>query len=158
MTQEHEFGAIPLFLQGRDLVVLNLVAFENTEGVDEDPRQGSTEVDQFVHRKGHDTRGENIVLHPGIPSHPELLGNIEVGVELGDFLILAPVGVGQHRGVPVHTQRSVGNARKSRRGARVHCVSLERLWRGREREKRKKIKKDGVKRAPGSRGSVEVKV
>lgn len=81
--------------------ILNLVALEPTQGINEDPGKGSTEVDQLVHHEGHDTGGENIVLHPGIPSSPQSLGDVQIGVEFGDFLILAPVGGrGQHGGIP----------------------------------------------------------
>lgn len=130
MTQQHKFGAVPLFAQRGDLVVLDLVSLEETETVDEDPGQRTTEVDEFVHGEGHDAGGQNIVLHPGIPGGPELLGHIELAVQFRDFLVLAPVGArGQCGRVPGEVSRlDEGDEDK----ARTLCFP------GREGERKKK--------------------
>jgi hypothetical protein len=57
---------------------LDLIIFEETKGIDENPRQRPPEVDEFVHNEGHDTRCKDIILHPSIPCCPKTLGDIEL--------------------------------------------------------------------------------
>lgn len=124
MTEKDESGALPLFLQGRNLVlneksgvrgwqnctkvprntyVLNFVLPEETKSVDENPWKRSAKVYDFVHHEGHDTGCEDIVLHVGVPGGPESLENIEMDIILGDFFELAPVCLGcrgEKSGIP----------------------------------------------------------
>lgn len=48
--------------------------------------ESSAEVDQLVHGEGHDTGGENIVLHVGVPCGPSLLKCVEVNIVLGNLV------------------------------------------------------------------------
>jgi hypothetical protein len=77
--------------------ILDLVAVEVWYPIDDDPRKGATKVDDLVHDEGHDTGGEDIVLHVGIPGGPETLGGIEMRIVLGDLFVLVPVGDGLTR-------------------------------------------------------------
>lgn len=88
-------GALPLFLCSRDLVLsdslalyyfikghdaaylLDLILPEPRDHVDDNPRQRAAKVDSLVYDKGHDTRGENIVVHVRVPSRPKTLGVVE---------------------------------------------------------------------------------
>ena len=76
---------------------LNLVTAKDAHGVHEDPGQGATKVDEFVHDKGHDAGCQHIVLHPGIVGGPEPLGDGELRVVLGDVVELTPEGHGRRR-------------------------------------------------------------
>ncbi|EFE44044.1 hypothetical protein TRV_01172 [Trichophyton verrucosum HKI 0517] len=72
MAEKNEFGAIPLFLQGRDFIL--------QQTVDDHPGKRAAKVDDLVHGKGHDAGGEDVVLHVGVPGRPHLLEDIELGV------------------------------------------------------------------------------
>lgn len=74
--------------------VLNLVLVEVGNAVDNDPGKRAAEVDEFVHQKGHDTSGEDIVADVGIPGHPEFLKVVEVYIVLRNLFELVPVCVG----------------------------------------------------------------
>lgn len=101
MTEKHKLCTIPLLSQRRDFVlqkiesveahdslspqcpyILNLVVFQQTQAIDDDPGQGASEVDDFVHDERHDASGQDIILHPSIPGGPQSLNNIEVSVVL----------------------------------------------------------------------------
>jgi hypothetical protein len=71
--------------------ILNLVLIHVRNPVDNDPRQRSTKVDNLMHDKGHDTCGENIVLHECIPRCPHSLGEAKMEVVFRDLLELAPI-------------------------------------------------------------------
>ena len=93
--------------------ILNLVPVEPGYSVDYDPRQTAAKVDSFMHHlrsvslcasrtidsahKGQDSRGENIVLHPGIPCRPQSLQDVQVNVGLRDQVVVAPVRLGWRR-------------------------------------------------------------
>lgn len=47
-----------------------------------------------MHRKGHDSGGEDIVAHVCVPSGPHALEVVEVHIVLRNGLELVPVGVG----------------------------------------------------------------
>lgn len=68
MAEEDEFGTVPLFLGGGHLLSLDLVLLEIWDLADDDPGERATKVDRFVHDKTHDTGGENIVVHVGVPT------------------------------------------------------------------------------------------
>lgn len=70
---------------------LNLVLPEETKGVDDHPWQGATEINNFMHGKGHDTRCKHIILHVRIPSGPQPLQKVQIGIVLGNLLKLAPI-------------------------------------------------------------------
>ncbi|EFE35075.1 uncharacterized protein ARB_06031 [Trichophyton benhamiae CBS 112371] len=82
MAEKNEFGAIPLFLQGRDFIL--------QQTVDDHPGKRAAKVDDLVHGKGHDAGGEDVVLHVGVPGRPHLLEDIELGVVCGRLLELGP--------------------------------------------------------------------
>jgi len=111
VTQQNQFGAIPLFLPSRDFLlyspsatlippsplalhthVLNLVFVEIWNAVDDHPRQRSTKIDNLVHEKGHDASGQDIIADKGVPGSPETLKVVELNIVFGDFFELAPVG------------------------------------------------------------------
>lgn len=50
--------------------LLNLPSAEVGYGVDNDPWQTATKVDDLVHDKGHDASGEDVILHPQVPRRP----------------------------------------------------------------------------------------
>lgn len=75
--------------------MLNLVLAEIGDAVDDDPGKRAAEVDGFVHHKGHDASGEDVVLHVCVPGHPEALGVVEGDIGLGDGVEGIPVGIGQ---------------------------------------------------------------
>lgn len=71
--------------------VLNLVFIEVGNAVNDGPRYRAPEIHSFVHYKGHDACGKDIVLHVGIPRRPQPLEDIEVNIVFGDVLELPPV-------------------------------------------------------------------
>lgn len=73
--------------------ILDLVLVEVRYLVDEKPRQGTAKVYDFVHDEGHDSSGEYIVLHKGIPGRPETLKDVEMDIVLGNLVELAPIGI-----------------------------------------------------------------
>lgn len=46
-----------------------------------------------MHRKGHNARSKDIILHVGVPSRPQPLKDIEMHIVPGDIVKLAPVGI-----------------------------------------------------------------
>lgn len=60
-----------------------------------EPGEGAAKVHRFVHHKGHNASGENIVLHPRVPGCPQQLNDIEllVCVVLAELVIVAPESV-----------------------------------------------------------------
>jgi hypothetical protein len=48
--------------------VLDLVFIEGGDGVDDNPWQRATKVDDLVHDEAHDASREDVVLHPEVPS------------------------------------------------------------------------------------------
>lgn len=82
---------------GRKTHSLDLVLVEERDGVDENPRERAAEVDGLVHDEGHDTGGQNIVVHVSVPRKPEALEVVEGDIVLGNLLELGPVGVGGRR-------------------------------------------------------------
>lgn len=115
VAQQHKGGALPLLLGGGDLGLsprqqnslsdasgenthsLNLVLVEEGNAVDDDPRQGATEVDDFVHNEGHDAGGQNIVVHVGVPGEPEALKVVEGDIVLRNLLKSTPISVSGRR-------------------------------------------------------------
>ena len=75
----------------RGTYTLNLVAIEQAPGVDKDPRQGAAEVDHFMHHEGHDTGGQDIILHPRVPGRPQALGNVQSVIILANHRELTRV-------------------------------------------------------------------
>ena len=63
VADEDDGSTVPLLLERRNLLVLNLVLVEIGDLVGDNERQASTEVDNLVHDKAHDTGGERVVLH-----------------------------------------------------------------------------------------------
>jgi hypothetical protein len=60
--------------------ILDLILPEPWKPIRDHPRQGAAKVNHFVHNKGHDTRGEDIVLHVGVPSSPHPLSEVELDI------------------------------------------------------------------------------
>lgn len=65
---------------------LDLVLLEVGDLICDHPWEAAAEIDDLVHREGHDSRGEHVVLHVGIPCCPSLFEHIEVYIVLGDLL------------------------------------------------------------------------
>lgn len=61
--------------------------------IDDYPGQGATEVDKFMHKKGHDAGRKHIVLHVGIPGCPQALEDVQMDIVLGYLVELTPVGL-----------------------------------------------------------------
>lgn len=68
MAEENEGGAVPLLLEGRNLLLLNLVLVEVRNHAHDDVGNAATKVDYFVHDEAHDTGREGVVLHVEVPS------------------------------------------------------------------------------------------
>lgn len=81
VREEDEFRAVPLFGGGGDLLPLNLVLVEVGDLADYDPGDAAAEVDHFVHDEGHDSGGEDIVLHVCVPALKYVLGEFCGGQE-----------------------------------------------------------------------------
>lgn len=64
VADEDDGGAIPLLLEGRDLLRLQLVLVEVRDLVDYHVRNAAAEVDEFVHDEAQDSGREGVVLHP----------------------------------------------------------------------------------------------
>lgn len=76
VREEDELGAVPLLLDGRDLVGLDLVFVEVGDAVDDYPGEGTAEVNELVHDEGHDSGREDVVLHVCVPCLCLLLASI----------------------------------------------------------------------------------
>jgi hypothetical protein len=146
MGEEDEEGALPLFVGGWDFVLLSLASTvlidlrermylldlippEPRNSVDYNPRQRPTEVNEFVHAKRHDARGQNVVLHERVPREPHLLRVIERDVVFGNLLKGAPVCVLRHGhshggSVPVHHISILANNEPEGKSFDLHFVSL----------------------------------
>ena len=61
---------------------MNFVLVKDWYPVDDHPRNGTTKVDEFVHEKGHDTSGEDIIADVGVPSGPHALKVVEMNIVL----------------------------------------------------------------------------
>lgn len=68
MGEENKFRTCPLFGGGGDLCSLDLVFVEVWDLSDDDPGEGTTEVDAFVHYEGENARGEGVILHVCVPA------------------------------------------------------------------------------------------
>lgn len=66
--------------------VLDLVLVEGGYGVNYDPGQTATKVDDLVHHEGHDAGGEGVILHVQIPRGPEALCDAKLDMDLGHLL------------------------------------------------------------------------
>ena len=81
VREEDEFRAVPLLSGGGDFLPLNLVLVEVGDAVDYYPGDTAAEVDDFVHHEGHDSGGQDIVLHVCVPALSRILGEIWSGQE-----------------------------------------------------------------------------
>ena len=68
MAEKDEPGAGPLLGDGGHLLALDLVLVEVGDAVDNDPGETSAEVNNLMHDEAHDSRGDDIVLHIGVPA------------------------------------------------------------------------------------------
>lgn len=68
VADEDNGGAIPLFLEGRNLLALNLVFLEVRDLVHNHKGNASAEVDKLMHDETQDAGREGIVLHVQVPS------------------------------------------------------------------------------------------
>jgi hypothetical protein len=105
--------------------LLDLVAPEHGQTVDDDPGQRAAIVEDLVDDEGHDARGEDIVAHPRVPGQPHLLEVAERDVVLGDLLEGAPVRVLRHwrqnggRVPEAHVRRMIRNWAPGRRATYI---------------------------------------
>lgn len=87
VAEKNELGASPLLCSSgnlglwtlsatsqRDVMmmmrwtnILNLVLSEVRDGIDDDPRQGASEVDDLVHHERHDARRERVIVYVLVP-------------------------------------------------------------------------------------------
>lgn len=86
MADKNDGGAIPLLLEGGNLLLLNSELLEIGDVIHHHVGNTAAEVDELVKHKTHDAGREGIVLHPEVPSGPELFDNIELDIVLGDLL------------------------------------------------------------------------
>ena len=77
---------------------LDLVFTEVRDLIHEDEWESSSEIDDFVHHEGHDSGGEDVVLHVGVPCGPHLLEDIEVDIVLSDVVEVVNIGDGGNEG------------------------------------------------------------
>ncbi len=103
MGKQYQLGAVPLLLGRWDFLlsqhqhmwsrealtrwvseayILYLVFVEVRNAIDYPPRQGTTKVDDLMHEERHDARGEDIVLHIGVPRRPQALEDVEAHIVL----------------------------------------------------------------------------
>jgi hypothetical protein len=68
--------------RGAKTYLLNLVLSKPRNSINYDPRQRPAKVDGFVHDEGHDTSGEDIVLHVRVPGEPHALSIVERDIVL----------------------------------------------------------------------------
>lgn len=68
VADEDDGSAIPLLLEGRDLLVLNLVLVEVGDLVHDHEGDAAAEVDELVHDEAEDTGRQSVILHVQIPS------------------------------------------------------------------------------------------
>ena len=73
--------------------VLNLIFVEVSYAINDSPRYGAAEIDQLMHDKRQDARGQNIILHVCIPRRPQALEDVEVNIVSGDIVELTPIGI-----------------------------------------------------------------
>lgn len=120
VTDEDNSGAIPLLLERRHLLVLDLELLEVGDLVHDHEGQASAEVDDLVHDEADDASREGVVLHVQVPRGPEALGVRELNIVLGDLFEHVEVGLGLVEG----TRRGVaiGKRNKSARWNLVSCV------------------------------------
>lgn len=85
MAEENEGGAVPLLLEGRDLLLLNLVLVEVRDHAYDDKRNAAAKIDYFVHDKAHDTGREGVVLHVEVPSLLQALAYGRFEILLGSL-------------------------------------------------------------------------
>lgn len=115
VADEDDGGAIPLLLQGGDLLVLNLVLVEVRDLVHDHERNAAAEVDDLVHEEAEETGRQSIVVHPQVPSlserpelgfifsqkfeeekktyRPETLKQVQVNIVFANFLEDVEVGL-----------------------------------------------------------------
>lgn len=112
VTEQYKFGAVPLFSSRRDFLlylmsataslpivphvttyILNLVLVKVRNAIDNHPRQRPTKVDNLVHGKRHDARGEHVVANVRVPGSPHELEVVELDILLRDLLKVVPVSV-----------------------------------------------------------------
>lgn len=55
---------------------LNLVLPKEPERIDDNPRQSTTEIHDFMHKEGHEAGSQDIVLHVSVPCCPESLEDV----------------------------------------------------------------------------------
>lgn len=79
--------------KGLNTHVLDLIILQETKAVYKNPRQRATKINNLMHQERHDTRSENIVLHPGIPRRPHPFHDVQIGMMLRNLGELAPISV-----------------------------------------------------------------
>lgn len=77
VREENVLGALPLLFKSRHLLVLQLVLAHRWHGVNDDPRNGTSEVNDLVDHERHDTGGNDGVAPVEIPVGPCLLEEVE---------------------------------------------------------------------------------
>jgi hypothetical protein len=102
--------------------ILNLVLAEVWDHLNNDPRQASAKVNHFMHDEAQDSRSQDVILHPKIPSlqnskyslaihhcdirspreriayRPEALGHVQLDIVLGHLVEDAEVVLGLVQG------------------------------------------------------------
>ena len=111
VAQQNEGRAFPLLFPGGDFLlcgcqysdqaktsadivtdILDLVFVEGGYGIDDDPREGTSEVNQLVHDEAHDSGRKGVILHPEIPSLEGHASELECLSQAGDRMCIQPRG------------------------------------------------------------------
>ena len=79
VREKNVFGALPLLFRGGHLVILQLVLAHRWHRVNDDPRNGTAEVDDLVDHERHDTGGNHSVAPVEVPVGPCLFKQVERG-------------------------------------------------------------------------------
>lgn len=73
VADEDDGGAVPLLLQGGNLLSLDLVAVEEGDEVHDHVGNAAAEVDELVEDEAHDSGREGVVLHVNVPGLSRML-------------------------------------------------------------------------------------
>jgi hypothetical protein len=79
VADENNGGAVPLLLEGGNLLLLDSELLEVRDVVHQHEGNAATKVDNLVEDKTHDTGRESVVLHPKVPSLNRVLVLLFVG-------------------------------------------------------------------------------
>ena len=85
VAEENQLRALPLFSRGWNLLVLDLVLVEIGDSIDDNPRNASTKIHNFMHDEAHYPSREDIILHVLVPTLQWSVSICEVAVRAVDL-------------------------------------------------------------------------